>query len=354
MDLTITNTVKIILPTAVTFFVGIGITPVVTHYMYKYKAWKKEAGNEKGLGSDEGTPIFNELHADKEVNTPRMGGVVIVISVIATTVLFWLLSYLLVNGVSGKIDFLSRTQTWLPFAAFIIGATIGFIDDIFQIRTSGFFKGGLPFRYRFIPVILFGVLSAWWFYVKLGMSSVLVPFYGQFELGIFFIPFFLIVLTAIYASAVIDGLDGLSGGVLSVVFSAIGFLALMQTQVDIAAFSLVIVGGTLAFLWFNIPPARFYLGESGFTALAFALTIIAFLTNTVMVLPIIAFIQFITVATNILQVASKKLGYGKIFRVAPIHHHFEAIGWPDYKVTMRYWIISIIFAIIGIIIMVIG
>jgi phospho-N-acetylmuramoyl-pentapeptide-transferase len=354
MDLSITNTLKIILPTVVTFFAGIGITPVITHYMYKYNAWKKQAGNKEGLGDDNGTPIFNKLHEKKEVNTPRMGGIIIVISVIFVTALFWLLSYGVTNSVSGKIDFLSRTQTWLPFASFIIGAVIGFVDDLFQIRSTEFFQGGLPFRYRFIPVVIFGILAAWWFYAKLGMSSVFVPFYGQFELGLLFIPFFITVLVAVYASAIIDGLDGLSGGVLSIVFSALGFLALMQSQVDIAAFSFVIVGGTLAFLWFNIPPARFYLGESGFTSLAFSLTIIAFLTNTVMVLPLIAFVQFATVSTNILQVTAKKLGYGKIFKVAPIHHHFEAIGWPDYKVTMRYWIISIVFAIMGIIVFLVG
>jgi len=354
MTAAITNTIKMTLPAAIAFFVGIGVTPIVTHYLYKYKAWKKEAGNKEGLGDDNGTPIFNELHAEAEVNTPRMGGVVVIVGVFATTALFWGISYAITGGPSGKINFLSRSQTWLPFAAFLTGAGIGFIEDLYQIKSSGRFKGGLPFKLRLLPVIAFGTFAALWFYTKLDVSSVFIPFYGQFELGLFFVPFFIVVLIAVYASGIIDGLDGLSGGVLSIVFSSLGLLAFLGAQIDIAAFSFVIVGATLAFLWFNIPPARFYLGETGFTALAFALTTISFMADIVIVLPLLAFIQSVTVATNILQVSAKKFFNTKIFTVAPIHHHFEAIGWPDYKVVMRYWVISIIAAIIGIIIMLLG
>lgn len=348
------DVLKIFAPATAAFFIGILVTPIVTHYLYKYKCWKKRAGNTRGLGDDKGTPIFNKLHKEKDINTPRMGGLVLVISVILTVVAFWLFSYFETGGPSGKPDFLSRTQTWLPFAAFLIGAFVGFVEDIFQVQATGKFRGGLPFRYRVTPVLLFGIFAAWWFYAKLGIASVFVPFIGPLFLGLWFIPFFLVVLLGVYSSAIIDGLDGLSGGVMSVIFAAYGLIAFLQDQINLAAFSLVIVGGLLAFLWFNIPPARFYLGEAGFTSIALTLTVIAFMTDKVLLLPVIAFIPTVTVLTNIIQVASKKFRGKKVFLVAPIHHHFEALGWPAYKVVMRYWIVSVIAALIGILLAILG
>lgn len=345
---------KVLTPTVISFLVGMGITPIVTHYLYKYKCWKKKVGNERSLGDSKGTPIFNELHKDKEVGTPRMGGLVVVIAVFVTVAFFWFISYVASGGPSGKIDFLSRSQTWLPFAGFLVGALVGFIEDLFVIGLSQRFRDGLPFIYRTIPILAFGTFVAWWFYIKLEMSSVYVPFYGNFELGLWFVPFFLFVLLSSLASGVIDGLDGLAGGVLATVFSAIGIIAFANSQFDASAFSFVIVGGLLAFLWFNIPPARFYLTETGFGALALALTILAFLTNTVLLLPIIAFIQFITLVTNTIQVGSKKIFGKKVFIVAPIHHHFEAIGWPRHKIVMRYWVISVVCAVIGVLIALTG
>lgn len=350
----ITDAIKIIGPTAFSFFVGILVTPVITHYLYKHSVWKKRAGNTKGLGDNNGTPIFNELHRERETKTPRMGGLVVVISVFLTVAIFWLLSYLGTGGPSGKIDFLSRSQTWLPFAGFLIGALVGFIEDIVVVSTSPRFPDGLPFRLRALPLLLFGLFAAWWFYEKLGMSSIFVPFLGHIDIGLWFIPFFLLVLLAVLASGIIDGLDGLSGGVLATVFSALGIIAAFNEQINLSAFSFVIVGGLLAFLWFNIPPARFYLTEVGFLPLAIALTLIAFLTDTVLLLPLIAFVQFATVATNILQVASKKIRGKKIFLVAPIHHHFEALGWPAYKVVMRYWVLSVICATLGVLLALLG
>jgi phospho-N-acetylmuramoyl-pentapeptide-transferase len=350
----ITNAIKILGPTAFSFFIGILITPILTHYLYKHKAWKKRAGNTKGIGDNNGTPIFNELHREREIKTPRMGGLVVVSSVSITVAVFWLLSYLSTGGPSGKIDFLSRSQTWLPLAGFLIGALVGFIEDMVVISKSHRFPDGIPFQLRSLPLLLFGLFSAWWFYEKLGISSVFVPFLGHIDIGIWFIPFFLVVLLSTLASGVIDGLDGLSGGVLAIVFSALGIIAAFNEQINLSAFTFVIVGGLLAFLWFNIPPARFYLTEVGFIPLAITMTLLAFLTDTVLLLPLIAFVQFATVATNILQVASKKFRKKKIFLVAPIHHHFEAIGWPAYKVVMRYWVLSIICAVLGVLLALLG
>jgi phospho-N-acetylmuramoyl-pentapeptide-transferase len=198
------------------------------------------------------------------------------------------------------------------------------------------------------------MIGSWWFYYRLEMNSIFIPFIGNLYLGILFIPFFILVMLATYSGSVIDGLDGLSGGVFASIFTAFSFIALETGMINLAAFCLVIVGSILAFLWFNIPPARFYMGETGILGLTTTLTVIAFLTNSVAVLPIIAILLVVESGSVILQLLSKKFRKKKIFQAAPIHHHFEALGWPSYKVTMRFWIIGIIAAIIGVVFRLMG
>lgn len=347
--------IKVFLPTALAFLIGIAITPMVTHYLYKYKIWKPKAGKPAGYGGEGGTPIFNKLHQEKDTNTPRMGGVVIWSAVILTILLIFCLQQLFPESVFGKLNFLSRSQTWLPLFALIIGAVAGFIDDYLTVRERGkHFAGGLPLSQRLLVVALTALFSGWWFYEKLEISQ--VSFFGwpPLELGIMFIPFFVFVAVCIYMSSVIDGIDGLAGGVFMFIFAAYSGIAFLQQQLDIAALCATIVGGILAFLWFNIPPARFYMTETGIMALTMCLTIIAFMTDVlgggvgVSVLPIVGFLLVATVASNTLQIVSKRFFKKKVFLVAPLHHHFEAIGWPGYKVTMRYWVLGFIFAILGI------
>lgn len=338
---------RIFLPALLAFLFGVGITPFLTHALYKYRFWKPRAGK---VGLD-GTPAetFNRLHEKREVGTPRAGGILVWGSVLITAGIIRILS---VNfpEVFGHIDFISRTQTWLPLAALVMGALVGFIDDYFEVRG----RGGLPLRVRLLAVGAVALFCAWWFFVKLGVSAISFPFVtGPLELGWLFIPFFVLTALFLYAGGVIDGLDGLSGGVYGAIFAAYAGLAFFQNQMDIAGLSAAITGALLAFLWFNIPPARFYLSETGTMGLALALTVIAFLTDAhgagrgVLVLPLIAFPLVVTVGSVVLQMSSKKLFGRKLFRVAPLHHHFEAIGWPAYKVTMRYWVVSMIAAIIG-------
>ncbi len=345
----IIDLVKVFAPTAFAFFIGIAITPLLTHYLYKHKLWKKKARNE-GLGGGE-TPIFNQLHKEREVGTPRMGGVIIWASVLITILATYLLSVFFPDTVTEKINFLSRNQTWLPLFTLIAASLIGLIDDILVVQgRGGYIAGGLPLSMRIGLVLLIGLIGAWWFYSKLGVSSVDIPFWGEWELGLLFIPFFMIVMLALFSGGVIDGIDGLSGGIMAAIFSAYAGIAFFQNQIDLAAFCAVIVGGILAFLWFNIPPARFYMSETGMLGLTTTLAVVAFLTESVVVLPIIAFPLFVASGSVIIQTLSKKLRAGKkVFLVAPVHHHFEALGWPPYKVTMRFWIISVITALIGMI-----
>lgn len=286
-----------------------------------------------------------------------MGGIIIWASVFLTVSIFWLFQSVFPSTLSEKLDFLSRSQTWLPFFALIVGAVVGLIDDILVVRGNGtHFAGGLPLRERLGVVSAVAFFSAWWFYDKLDIHSINIPAFGPFDLGVMFIPFFILVAIAIYASGVIDGIDGLSGGVFISIFAAYGGIAFYQQQIDLAALCATIVGGILAFLWFNIPPARFYMTETGIMALTMALTIIVFMTDTlgdgygVFVLPIIGSLLVVTVLSDVIQVASKRFRNKKVFRVAPLHHHFEAIGWPGYKVTMRYWVFGVISAVVGMII----
>ncbi len=350
--------IKAFLPTAIAFTVGIAMTPAITHYLYKYKMWKKKPGKGVGYGGG-GTPIFDQLHKEKDTNTPRMGGVVIWLSVLATITLFYITEYLWPNSFLGSLNFLSREQTWLPLFALLVGAAVGFADDLLVVLGTGkHFAGGLPLWQRILAVFATALFSGWWFYAKLGVSSISVFDFTQLQLGWWFIPFFVFVALCIYMSSVIDGLDGLSGGVFLFIYAAYTGIAFYQAQYDIAALCATVTGGILAFLWFNIPPARFYMTETGIMAITMMLTVIAFMTDVlgdgkgVSVLPIIASLLFITVAANTIQILSKKIFHKKVFRVAPLHHHFEAIGWPAYKVTMRYWILGFVSAVLGMIVVI--
>ncbi len=352
----ILDAARVLIPFVISFGIGIALAPVLTHYLYKYKAWKKKAGKEKGMGDDTGTPLFNELHAVRETSAPRMGGIIVWGSVLLTSSFLFLLSYLY-GGEFTELDFFNRGQTWLPMFALLAGALVGLIDDGLEVWKS---EGGLPLPWRLALVTALGAFAGWWFYAKLGVSAIGIPFFGAFSLGPFFILFFVLVTLAIYASGVIDGIDGLAGGIFAIVFMAYAGIAFAQEQIALSAFAACVSGGIFAFLWFNVPPARFYLSETGTMALTLALAVTAFSADTlgegvgVAVLPIIALPLTATVATSVLQVISKKVFKKKLFRIAPIHHHFEAIGWPSYKVTMRYWIITIISSILGLAIALIG
>lgn len=344
--------IKVIAPAAFAFACGIVITPLITHYLYTYKIWKKKS---VAMATDgKAATISARLHNDEERKLPRMGGTVVWGSSLITILLFFVLS--LIDGeTTEKLNFLSRNQTWLPLFTLIVGAVIGFVDDYMTISERyDHIAGGLSLGKRIILVTLVGAVGAWWFYTKLDVSTIIVPFAGVLDIGIFFIPFFILVMLGCYSGGVIDGLDGLSGGVFASIFSAYGIIAFAQNQIDIAAFCFMLVGALLAFLWFNIPPARFMMSETGIMALTMTLCVVAFLTQQVLVLPIIAFLLVATSFSSSVQLLSKKFRGKKVFLVAPLHHHFQAIGWPAYKVVMRYWVLAVMFAAVGIIIALIG
>jgi phospho-N-acetylmuramoyl-pentapeptide-transferase len=347
----IADVVKVVVPAVLSFIVGIAITPTIAHYLYKYKAWKKKSTSVTVDGKP--APISQKLHNDENKKTPRMGGVVIWGSVIITIAGTALIALFLPSTATIKLDFLSRGQTWIPLVTLMGGALVGLVDDLLVIRPKA---EGLPLSNRLLVVVVLASFIGWWFWEKLDVVSVGIPFAQPLEIGWLVIPLFVLVSLALYASGVIDGIDGLAGGVFASVFASYAIIAFAQSQIDLAAFSAAVVGGILAFLWFNIPPARFYMSDTGTMALTLTIAVLAFMTDTlgdgigIAVLPIIGGLLVATVGSVILQVYVWKKFFGrKMLIVTPLHNHFQAIGWAGHKVTMRYWVLSIIFASAGVI-----
>src|SRR3989344_6160342 len=262
---------KIFLPATVSFIIGLSITPILAHYLYKYKMWKKES---VALTLD-GRPatLSRELHRDEEKRTPRMGGVLIWSSILFTTLLFAGLPYFIPAPMFFKLNFLSNNQTVLPLFTLIAASLVGLADDVLQVFGRGrYIAGGLALRERIPLVLLIGLCGAYWFYVKLDYSTLIIPFMGEFDLGIFFIPFFMLIMLSLFSGGVIDGIDGLAGGIMASIFASYAGIAFFNNQIDIAAFSSVATGAILAFLWFNIPPARFYMSDTGMMGLTATLS----------------------------------------------------------------------------------
>ncbi|OGG68414.1 hypothetical protein A3C95_01780 [Candidatus Kaiserbacteria bacterium RIFCSPHIGHO2_02_FULL_56_30] len=345
----IADIVKIFIPATLSFALGITLAPLLTHYLYKYQAWKKSPGKT----ALDGAPAteFGKLRKDAEVRTPRMGGLLIWVTAMLVTLGIWFANEFTAFATIEKLDFLSRSQTWIPLVTLIAGGLIGFVNDLLDLSPGG--ERGIPLVTRLFIISLLALFIGWWFYAKLEVVSIGIPLDGELYFGWLIIPLFIALSLGLYAGGVIDGIDGLAGGVFAAIFASYAGIAFFQEQIDLAAFSATLVGAILAFLWFNIPPARFWMTETGTMGLTLTLAVIAFMTDTlgegygVAALPLIALPLFATVASNVLQIASKRFRGKKLFRIAPLHHHFEAIGWPPYKVTMRYWVLSAVCAVVG-------
>lgn len=333
------NSIQSIVSAVLAFVVGILITPTISDFLYTHKLWKKKNVSITTDGQE--AIITQKLHNDEVRKTPRMGGVVVWGSVLITAILLIIFT---------DLSFLNRSQTWIPFAVLLGMSLVGLIDDYLVCQENH--KGqGLPLRFRILLVAVSGLAIAFWFYFKIDVTTIHIPFSGAFTLSPeLFILFFVFVITGTYAGGVIDGIDGLAGGVFAIIFGAYSVIAFSMGMGDLAAFCLAITGALCAFLWFNIPPARFFLSDTGTMGLTTALATIAFITDTLLLLPILAFPLVISVLSDIIQILSKKIRNKKVFLVAPLHNHFQALGWPPYKVTMRYWIVTIMSALIGVIV----
>jgi len=346
--------IKVLLLCAFSSILAVLWTPFLTNFLYKHKMWRKTA-RVKAIDGSPAT-VFHQLHKEKEISTPRMGGLLIWLTTVFVIFLFAILDAIFPrNPVWSHLNFLSRSQTWLPLGLLVAGSLLGLGDDILQVLSKGkYVGGGMRFTRRLAIVLLMGLIGAWWLYFKLGYSSIHIPGNGEIEIGLWYLPLFVITTLACWAGGVIDGIDGLAGGVFSIMFGAFTIIAYTNGQYDIATLCAVIAGATLSFLWFNIPPARFYMSETGSLGLTVVLAAVAFLTDSLLVLPIIAGLLVVEVGSIIIQLFSKKFFHKKIFLCTPIHHHLEAIGWSREKITMRFWIVNLVLAIIGVAIRLLG
>ena len=349
----VVNAIKVFGLLAGSFTAAVLWTPLLTKYLYKYQLWRKEVRTASPDGTR--TPLFAALHKDRETKVPRLGGALIWVTTLVIAFLVWIIAGLTESPFWDKANFFSRNQTWLPLFTLLAASLLGVADDLAQVWGKGkYVAGGIRFRHRLLVVFLIALAGAWWFYFKLDWRSIYIPGYGDLFIGLWYIPLFIGTMILLFSSSIVDGIDGLAGGVFGAAFAAYGGIAFFRGQIDLAAFAGVVLGAILAFLWFNIPPARFYMGESGIIGLTTSLTVVAFLTDSVVVLPVIGAILMVEVLSDVIQFASKRLRGRKIFLIAPIHHHFEAVGWPPHKVTMRFWVVSVVAAILGMAIALIG
>lgn len=323
------------------FLVAVIITPLVVQTIEKLNLKKQ-------IRSLKSAPVFAKLHKDK-AGTPTMGGVIIWATVLVLAVIFFILASIF-DGFWSYLNFIDRAETYLPLFAMGVAALVGLADDLLGVRGIGPKGGGLKVRHKLILYTVLAALGALWFYYRLDWDVILVPFAGQFQIGWWYIPLFIFIIVASAFSAnETDGLDGLAGGVMLFAFVALTIVAFVLGRFHLAAFGGAVVGALLAFLWFNIYPARFFMGDTGAMSLGITIGVIAMLTNTALFLPFFVPIFVIESGSVIVQMLSKKWRHKKIYLSTPIHHHFEALGWHETKVTMRFWIISAIFTTLGLV-----
>jgi len=332
---------KILFLTTLSFIVAMAWTPLLTRLLYRFHLGKQ-------IRDESSAPIFSRLHRKKS-GTPTMGGLLIWVTTAVLAVVFWVASKWF-DGWWGMLNFLSRPQTLLPLGALVASALVGMVDDAIDAWRLGRRGGGLRMRYRFLTYTLIAAVGAWWFTAKLDWTTLHVPFVGSFDIGLWYVPVFIaVIVSTAFSVNEIDGLDGLAGGTLLGSFAAYAVIAFALGKEDLAAFIGVIVGALLAFLWYNIHPARFFMGDTGAMSLGVTLGIIALLTNYALLLPVIGLLFVVESLSVIIQVTSRKLFGRKVFLSTPLHHHFEALGWPEPKIVMRFWVIAGVTAVMGLI-----
>ncbi len=352
----VVNILKVLVTGFLAFVLAMAITPFWTSILYKYKfsRQKKETTVDGQVAT-----VVGILHKNK-TGTPSMGGVIVWVSVLILALsghfTFPYLAELLDTNFIARLDFLSRKQVWLPLFFLVSAGILGLADDYMTIRGIGSNKGGgMRFATRFGWLFILAAVGAWWFYAKLGWDSLHIPSVGDVTINLWYVPLFLfVVLFSAISSNETDGLDGLNAGVLTMAFSSFALIAFMHNKVDLASFCAAVAGALLAFLWFNVYPARFFMGDTGAISLGTTLGVVALLTNSVLVFFIIVLIYSLESGSAALQLFSKRFFKRKIFLAAPIHHHFEALGWPETKVVARAWIFTAITSLLGVIIGIVG
>jgi len=269
-----------------------------------------------------------------KAGTPTMGGLLILAAVVAFT---------------AAANLVERQSIGLPLAVMAALAALGFLDDLGSLRDRP--QRALNKRIKFLAFVAIGLAAAFGLYEGLELSDVNLPYAGRFDLGPWYVPIAVgvVVLTA-GGVAVSDGLDGLAAGTSAIAFAAYGIIALIQEQTYVGAFCFTVVGAVLGFLWYNSHPAQVFMGDTGALALGGGLATVAFMTGQWLVLPLIGIVFVLEGMSDFVQVGYYRLSGGKrVFRMAPLHHHFEQTGWSEPQVVQRFWLVGALGAFVGVI-----
>ncbi len=273
-------------------------------------------------------------HAFK-AGTPTMGGIIIFVTVLIVTAPF---------------NLKERLSILLPFTIIAVTGVMGFIDDLGTLQ--GRTRQGLSWRLKLSVLFLVGLSAGFvlWHPDLLDIHTARVPFLGVYDIGVWVIPLSVtITLLLTPAVAITDGIDMLEGLTTATAFAAYGIIAAYQGQPFLGAFCLTVVGATLGFLWYNAFPAKVFMGDTGALPLGSALSVVALMTGQWLVLPLIGAVFIANAAADVLQIAYFKWSGGKrLFRKAPLHHHFELMGWHETTVVMRFWLVALIGAMLGV------
>jgi len=319
------------------FFAAILLVPLffklVARFNLRKKIYKEDA------------PVFQSLHSKKQ-GTPTMGGLIFLLAVLLTTSIFYLGDKLKIEFLS-FFNFVNRRETFLPLFAFFFSGFIGFLDDLFGLKTNSK-RTGLRIKEKLIIYTSLAILGAWWFVAKLNFNFINLDSLFFFVGTFWFIFYFIFVFLAVSFSAnETDGLDGLLAGIsLSILFAHL-IIAFLNQDYHLAAFISSLIGSLTAFLWFNVYPAKFFMGDTGSMSLGVTIAILSFLSGTTLLLPLMAPIFVLESGSVILQVLSKKIRKKKIFLSTPIHHHFEAKGLPEPTIVFRFWVVNAIGSILA-------
>lgn len=316
----------------VVFCMAIFLTPIYTNLAFRFRWWKK-IRNKDILGKS--APVFYKLNHDKhERKIPTMAGIVMIVAITIITMLTnW-----------------SRGETYLPVAALLFAGSLGLLDDVINlIGSNRDGRAGLSPLFKFSVLLIIALAMSFYFYFKLGYSSVSIPFLNQVDLGFMYIPLaaFIILSTGIAVNTT-DGLDGLAGGLLIIVFGALAIVSYAQGLYSLSAFCGACVGALTAYTWFNIYPARFFMGDVGAYALGTTLAVVALLTDSAFIMPIIGGIFVAEAGSVVIQIFYRKLMKKKFFIASPLHLHLQALGWHETRVTMRFWLLGVVLGLIGV------
>lgn len=322
-------------------FTGILIVPFI-NLLYKLKFQIPKMASVDQLGRKS---LYNKIQGDRKKGIPEGGGILLVFSAFLFTLLFYAVTDYVVNW----------TSIILFFTLFSFGV-LGFYDDWKKF----FSKQDLSlwifaFKYKLAIQIILGLVIGWLMYTKMNLHILNIPILTvvwsiTWDLGWWFIPFAALVITATSnAFNITDGLDGLSSGLLVIALVTFWSLALSSPfGGDVSLFIATIIGTFLVYLYFNIFPARLILGDTGALSFGAMLAVIALMINQTLILPIIGGVFMVEAGSSLIQIFSFKYRGGKrVFKIAPLHHHFQAIGWEETKVVMRFWLAGVVLAFVG-------